>query len=556
MDSMTRAISLGLVLMSGLIVGAQAPAPPPMLASCSAPPAAEMDTWPVAGTDSIGATTGAPIIFSAVTLLANDSGGPSLTVRAPMGAVSSHGGTITGMDPFVYTPPASFVGTDVFTYEVSDAPGRSATGIVHVDVNASAPRVAVPNVTGQPEASATSAIGALGLTASISRANSTSVAIGTVVSQLPAGGTSVTVGSSVSLVVSLGALVPNVVGGSQTAAAAALQAAGLQVGTVTLSTNTTVPAGTVLSQSPLSGVNAAPGSGVNLVVSRIVATNPVVPTVVGQSRAAAAAAITGAGLTVGNVTFANNSTIAYGSIVSTSPVAGTSLAPGSAVGMVVSLGADGLVLALGFDESDAATAIDSSAVGKNGAIQGAVHVAGVFGSALSFNGLTDWVTLTDGTGSPLDLTNGMTIEAWVKPTELDGWDPIVIKERAADSLSYALYGNDGSPDPFGANVPANTIRVGAGDMNLRGPGALPLNTWTHVAITYNGSVQSLFVNGVRVAQRAQTGNIVAANGALRIGGDSTFANEFFKGLIDEVRIYNRARTAAQISGDMNTPIVR
>src|SRR3954471_17921488 len=106
MDSMTRAISLGLVLLSGLIVGAQAPAPPPMLASCSAPPAAEMDMWPVARTDSIGATTGAPIIFSAVTLLANDSGGPSLTGRAPRGAGSSRGGSITRQGPFVYTARA------------------------------------------------------------------------------------------------------------------------------------------------------------------------------------------------------------------------------------------------------------------------------------------------------------------------------------------------------------------------------------------------------------------------------------------------------------------
>jgi hypothetical protein len=64
------------------------------------------------------------------------------------------------------------------------------------------------------------------------------------------------------------------------------------------------------------------------------------------------------------------------------------------------------------------------------------------------------------------------------------------------------------------------------------------------------------VNGVQVASRAQTGKIAVANGALRIGGNNSYANEFYKGLIDEVRIYNRARTAEQITSDMNTPIVR
>src|SRR4051794_30718221 len=147
MDPMTRAISLGLVLVSGLIAGAQA-LPPPALASCSAPPAIEMDAWPVANSDSIGATSGAPIIFSAVSLLANDTGG-SLTVTAPITTGATQGGTITGMDPFVYTPPASFVGTDVFTYEISNAAGRKATGIVHVEVTAAAARVTVPGVIGQ-----------------------------------------------------------------------------------------------------------------------------------------------------------------------------------------------------------------------------------------------------------------------------------------------------------------------------------------------------------------------------------------------------------------------
>jgi hypothetical protein len=63
----------------------------------------------------------------------------------------------------------------------------------------------------------------------------------------------------------------------------------------------------------------------------------------------------------------------------------------------------------------------------------------------------------------------------------------------------------------------------------------------------------LYVNGVQVASRALTGNITPTTDGLNIGGD--FANEFFAGLIDEVRIYDYARTQSQIQTDMVTPIL-
>jgi hypothetical protein len=394
----------------------------------------------------------------------------------------------------------------------------------------------------------------VGLTAAVTSANSTTIAIGSVISQAPIAGTSVTIGSAVNLVVSLGTVVPNVVGSLQAAASAALTAAGL-TGTVTTVNHATIPAGVVISQDPTGG-NVAPGSAVALTVSLgpAVVSN-VVPNVVGQTRAAATTAITNAGLTAGTVTFANHATIAAGSIVSTTPVAGTTLAPGGAVNMVVSLGSEGLVVAFGFDEAAGLVANDSSAVAKSGTIRGALHVPGKFGGALQFDGIDDWVTMADTTASPIDLTNGMTLEAWVNPTAQADWDTIILKERGA-SLSYALYAYDGAPQAGGTNLAAGYLNIAGGDVAARGLAPLPLNTWTHLATTYDGSTQRFFVNGVQVASRAQTGAISVANGALRIGGNTAFPNEFYKGLIDEVRIYNRARTAAQITTDMNTPIVR
>jgi hypothetical protein len=63
----------------------------------------------------------------------------------------------------------------------------------------------------------------------------------------------------------------------------------------------------------------------------------------------------------------------------------------------------------------------------------------------------------------------------------------------------------------------------------------------------------LYVNGVLVATRAQTGNTTVSTGALRIGSNAVWG-EYFSGAIDEVRIYNRALAAGEIVTDMNTRI--
>jgi hypothetical protein len=84
--------------------------------------------------------------------------------------------------------------------------------------------------------------------------------------------------------------------------------------------------------------------------------------------------------------------------------------------------------------------------------------------------------------------------------------------------------------------------------------ALPLGAWTHLATTYDGVNQRFYVNGALVATKAQTGSIAAGNQPLRIGGNSV-SGEYFQGVIDEVRIYNRALSAAEIATDMTTPVV-
>jgi beta-lactam-binding protein with PASTA domain len=142
-----------------------------------------------------------------------------------------------------------------------------------------------------------------------------------------------TVGFTVELPVS----VPDVVGFAQAAAESTITSTGLTVGTVTNTASATVPAGDVISQSPVAASQVALGSAVNLVVS----TGPApiaVPNVVGLAQAAAEAAITSVGLSVGTVSTTTSPTVPAGDVISQTPLAASLIPPGSAIELVVSTG--------------------------------------------------------------------------------------------------------------------------------------------------------------------------------------------------------------------------
>ena len=130
--------------------------------------------------------------------------------------------------------------------------------------------VSVPNVVELTLLAAQAAIVDVGLVVgTVTQEPSATVLAGSVVSQSPQAETTVATGSAVTLVVSNGPpmSVPDVVGLTQEAAAAAITNAELVLGTVTQQSSTTVPAGSVISQNPTSGTSVAVGSAVNLVVS-------------------------------------------------------------------------------------------------------------------------------------------------------------------------------------------------------------------------------------------------------------------------------------------------
>ena len=82
---------------------------------------------------------------------------------------------------------------------------------------------------------------------------------------------------------------------------------------------------------------------------------------------------------------------------------------------------------------------------------------------------------------------------------------------------------------------------------------LPLNAWSHLAATFDGSTVRLFVNGVQAGSLPFSGSMAASTGPLRLGGNGVWG-EWFAGLIDEVRVYNRALSASEIQQDMQTPV--
>ena len=83
----------------------------------------------------------------------------------------------------------------------------------------------------------------------------------------------------------------------------------------------------------------------------------------------------------------------------------------------------------------------------------------------------------------------MTVEAWVRPSKAGGWRTVVFKERPG-GVVYGLYGDQAGGRPLGQ------VDVG-GERNAVGSSALPLNAWSHLAATFDGSVVRLFVNGVQ-----------------------------------------------------------
>jgi hypothetical protein len=107
----------------------------------------------------------------------------------------------------------------------------------------------------------------------------------------------------------------------------------------------------------------------------------------------------------------------------------------------------------------------------------------------------------------------------------------------------------------GSMVSSGGGTLGGAVQFVAGRSANPIGAWSYVALTYDGSTMRLFVNGRQAASRSTTGTIETTKNPLWFGGNHPFG-EFFDGLIDEARVYDRALTGVEIRADMEKPVAR
>jgi RHS repeat-associated protein len=181
----------------------------------------------------------------------------------------------------------------------------------------------------------------------------------------------------------------------------------------------------------------------------------------------------------------------------------------------------------------------------DGAVEYPVWEAGKYGQALDFDGEGTCVRVPNSV--ELQLGEAFTLEAWVNPDHAQEFAPVFFKEDES-FYSYSLFlgaFGSGHLEGFIADEPWEWTEVSS-------PEVMPAKTWTHVAMSSDGTYLRLYVNG-KLIDTGSAKSAMESDGPLEIGCAKTFS-EFFDGLIDEVRVYNRALSQPEIETDKTTAI--
>ena len=201
------------------------------------------------------------------------------------------------------------------------------------------------------------------------------------------------------------------------------------------------------------------------------------------------------------------------------------------------------------DEGSGSTAYDSTENNNDGTLYGEMATStthgwttGKHGSALSFDGTDDYVIRADqGSSDPLRVSGDLTIEAWIKPNDVVNILKIVEKYQTEGGYSLMIhstskfrfdYSNGSQTSLYSALTPS-------------------VGTWYHVVGTYDGATMKLYINGLLDNSVAETGYANSSQ-VFTIGSqnDPPYGQNF-NGIIDDVRIYNYARTPDEIRLDYN-----
>ncbi len=192
---------------------------------------------------------------------------------------------------------------------------------------------------------------------------------------------------------------------------------------------------------------------------------------------------------------------------------------------------------------NALTIVDKSGSGINGTLTNmptsTSQAIGKAGQALKFNGSSGKIIM----GNNLNLTNTMTFSAWVKLSTISGAQTIICK---AESGAYSVEFNTASAGKFSWNPLINGgYRSVVADSNA------VANVWYYVVASYDGSTVKLFINGKQQASTVSiSGSVTTTTEPFTIGanpgaGGTSFTN-YLNGQIDDVRVYSRALSDAEV----------
>jgi hypothetical protein len=187
---------------------------------------------------------------------------------------------------------------------------------------------------------------------------------------------------------------------------------------------------------------------------------------------------------------------------------------------------------------------DSSGNINNGSPTGTYSIQGKIGNARNFNGVNDAISVND--NASLQLSTPMTVESWFKTSTTPASNTCLVRKDSASGTRY-LYGllidTAGKINAQYYNTTNNNLATSA----------LPItdNNWHYAVNTISGTTMSLYLDGILQATTTIAGSQVSPNGEMDIGACPPYVGggirgQWFTGLIDEVRISNIARTAADI----------
>ena len=197
----------------------------------------------------------------------------------------------------------------------------------------------------------------------------------------------------------------------------------------------------------------------------------------------------------------------------------------------------GIVLNFSFDEGSGDVAMDLSGNGHDGKIDKPEWVDGKIGGALKFGGAGSGTWVTVESTDALNV-NECTFMAWINAETWDGTRQIVGKSVHGGCTGRGQYGLFSESGTFKLRFETEGGRT---DLNADLPAT---NEWLHVAFTNDGDMAKLYVNAEVVSEGDVPGVLKSVDDPLRIAQDCDRENNVFAGMIDEVRLWNRA-----LSGD-------